>query len=159
MNTGKLLVSTKSTAAGRKTVVMVSSAILIILGIATIFVSYGTPALEEMIDRTWGPILGLVLGVFMIGEAAFNLITLNQNSKSYCDVYENAVLGRTCLSYSSPNTPVQNFTLSYDEIANVTESGKNIIIYTKYTQLEVVALKNRAEAVRAIRARIGGQKQ
>jgi len=155
MDNGKLLVSTKSTAAKRKTVVMICSAIWIVFGIAMILVSFCTDALRETIDRTWGPLLGLAIGVFMIGKAAFDLIVLAQNGKSYCDVYENAVLGRTCLSYNSPNEPVQDFRLKYSEIQNVTPSGKNIIIYTAYTKLEVVALVNQKEAIQEIQKRMG----
>ncbi len=154
MDNGKLLVSTKSTAAGRKTVVIICSAVWIIMGIAIIFIGYCTDALRETISKTWGPILGLAAGVFMIGKAAFDLIVVAQNSKSYCDVYENAVLGRTCLSYSSPNTPVQDFRLKYNEIQNVTPSGKIIIIYTAYTKLEVVALANQNEAIQEIQKRM-----
>lgn len=155
MDNGKLLVSTKSTAAGRKTVVMICSALDIVLGIAIIFISFCTDALKETINETWGPFLGVAVSVFMIGKAAFDLIVLRQNSKSYCEVYENVVLGRTCLSYSSPNDPVQDFRLKYSEIQNVTPSGKNIIIYTTYTKLEVVALVNQKEAIQEIQKRMG----
>ena len=45
-------------------------------------------------------------------------------AKSYCDVYEKAVVGTTCLSASNPNTPVQNFEPSYEQIQNVTELAR-----------------------------------
>ena len=49
---------------------------------------------------------------------------------------------------------MQDFELQYSEINNVTESGKNIIIYTSYHSYEVAALNNHSEAVNEIRKRI-----
>lgn len=75
-------------------------------------------------------------------------------SRSYCDVYENSVVGMTALSMNQPNMPMQKFAINYSEINNVTETGKTICIYTVYATYEVLALHNRSEAVNEIRKRI-----
>lgn len=89
-----------------------------------------------------------------LGMAAFNVIVTFLGSKSFCDVYENGVVGKTALSRNQPNTPMQAFDLSYEEIKNVSEAGKSLIIYTNYMKYEVLALNNRVEAMQEIRKRI-----
>lgn len=109
------------------------------------------------IDRTWGPILGYAAVAFFFGYGVFNLVTAFQGSKSFCDVYENVVVGKTGLSYRDPKAPMQDFEISFQEIMNVTESGKTLLIYTEYATYEVLALKNREKAAKEIRARMTGK--
>ena len=56
------------------------------------------------------------------------------------------------------NAAMQNFEIGYDEILNVTESGETLCLYTPYEKYTVLALVNRAEALREIRARMCGKK-
>ena len=90
--------------------------------------------------------------VFSAGINPYNDSVIG--SRSYCDVYENSVVGMTALSMNRPNMPMQKFAINYSEINNVTEAGKTICIYTAYATYEVLALHNRSEAVNEIRKRI-----
>lgn len=138
---GNLLVSTKTNTTARKTVVIVGCMIYFILGIIVFSL---TPS---------GETFGYVLGGLCIGYAIFYLLLGLSNLKSYCEVYENAVVGTTTMGLT---TPVQNFEIRYDEIMNVTESGKSIQIYTQYTTYKTIALANATAAVSEIRARMKG---
>lgn len=154
---GNLLISTKSGASGRKTVMLVCCAIMFIFGIACIaaFGVFQDMGRDVFGSKGAGGVLCIILVAFFWGYAGSSLLITFLGSKSYCEVYENAVTGRTALSRRDPNAPMQDFDLSYRDIENVTEAGKSILIYTKYATLEVLALKNRAEAVSEIRARMG----
>lgn len=147
---GSLLVSTKSAAAGRKTIITVCSVLFILLGIVFLFLPW--------VDITGNAIFGYIVSAICICYGVFNLVVAFLGGKSYCSVYENAVVGMTCLSKNNPNAPMQNFELRYDEIMNVTNTGKNILIYTQYATYDVLALKNCAEATQEIRTRMTGRK-
>ena len=99
-----------------------------------------------------GVIFGIFFGFSFLISPVFAVI----GNRSHCNVYENGVAGITGLSLSHPNTPMQSFCISYDEIVNVTESGRTIFIYTKFCTYEILAMKNRAEAVQIIRSRMSG---
>lgn len=152
---GKLIVSTRSAAAGRKTAILVSSVFLYLLAIVMLFCE---EAFTEALGRGTGEIVWIVAIAFLIGWPTFQLVTAFMGSRSYCDVYEHGVAGTTGLSAANPNSPMQNFELGYDEIVNVTESGKTLFIYTQYAVLEILALKNRTEAAQEIRKRMTGRK-
>ena len=107
-------------------------------------------------DRTLGTILGWLVVIFCLASPIYYLVVVHLGSKSYCDVYENMVVGTTCLSRKNP---MQNFQLDYGQIVNVTEGGKNITIYTPYGHYVVLAQKNRTEAIRAIRDRMAALKR
>lgn len=157
---GKLLVSTKSMAAGRKAVVGVCSALLMLFGIVGLtFVDLFPRIARNLFGNaslSWVIVMFIVIGFFVF--PIIELVILFLGSKSYCDVYENAVVGTTSMSVNNPKAPMQNFEITYDEIQNVTESGKALIIYTQYTTYEVLALKNRPEALKAIRAKMTSNK-
>lgn len=153
---GKLLVSTKATATGRKAFQIGAAALFIVLAGSMIpnFDIFREMGRDMFRSSETGEILGWVLIVGLLAMAAFGLITTFLGSQSFCDVYENAVVGKTALSRNQPNTPMQSFELNYNEITNVTEAGKSLIIYTNYMKYEVLALKNRTEALREIRKRM-----
>lgn len=156
---GDLIVSTKAMAVGRKVYIYVVSAFLILLGFVC-FIS--GPVFEEMAGDLFhrpsmGAVLQFGLAAVSIGFGAFMLIGSFLGFKSYCDVYERGVKGTTGMSANKNAAPQQNFQLSYRDILNVTESGKTIFLYTNHGNFEVLALKNRAEAVQEIRRRIAGQ--
>lgn len=80
-----------------------------------------------------------------------------QGSKSYVEVYEQAVVGITKINPKRPTDTMQNFETGYDEIINVSRTNKGIQIYTSYTVFEVAAMKNRGQAVQEIRSRMKGK--
>ena len=157
---GNLLVSTKSSATERKTMQTVASVIVIILGLFILSLNDFTAQIaKDLLGKaSYSWFVDFIIIVAFLVSPCFGLFTTFLASKSYCDVYENAVSGMTGLSISNPKAPMQNFDIAYDEILNVTESGKTIYIYTQYTTYEVLALKNRVEAVNEIRARMTGKK-
>lgn len=148
--TGKLLVSTKANSNGRKTVILVISAIFIIFGI---FLLLNFDIITR-IDDDYGFILGIVGIAFLFGYPALMLSIVFLGSKSYCDVYENVVSGRTALSINNPKAPMQDFEVTYDDIQNITETHKRLIIYTQYASYEVLAMRNCSQAVQEIRQKI-----
>ena len=147
---GKLILTTRSNAAGSKTAMCIACPVLILMGIFVMLNSRAFYAISRDHYRLIGVLLGLVLIVF----AAFMLIVSLLGGRSYCDVYENSVMGMTALSRNQPNAPMQKFEIGYGDICNVTEAGKTICIYTSYALYEVLAQRNRSEAVNEIRKRI-----
>lgn len=123
---------------------------MILLGI---FIMATPEAFYELSHQHYR-LIAILIGSVLIGYALFCLITTFLGSRSYCDVYENSVVGMTTLSMNQPNMPMQKFAINYSEINNVTETGKTICIYTVYATYEVLALHNRSEAVNEIRKRI-----
>ena len=153
---GKLLVSTKSAAGGRKTTVLVSSVLSYLLAI---FLLANGRAFEKMLNSvSTGKIVQIVMVAWLVGFATYQLFAVFYAARSHCCVYENGVAGVTELSVSNPKATMQNFEIGYDEILNVTESGKTLCLYTLYEKYTVLALVNRAEALREIRARMCGKK-
>ena len=143
---GNLLVSTKSSSSGKQTVRAVCCVLMIIMGLVFLAIPF---------DEIFGSaVFGYIISLVVVIDGVFNLILVSKNSKSYCDVYEYAVVGTTSLSWNTPNAPVQDFELRYHEIKNVTDSGKSIVIYTDYATYNVVAAENCASAVSAIRSRM-----
>lgn len=110
------------------------------------------------ISREHYRLIAMVLGIAIIAFAAYGIAGAFLGGRSYCDVGENGVAGMTALSRNQPNMPMQKFSVRYSEISNVTESGKIICIYTPHATYEVLAVRNRAEAVREIRSRMRGGK-
>lgn len=155
-NRGKLLISTK-TKAGRKTLLTVCSVIMLIMGtfIAFNFNLFRELGKEVLDNATIGVIIGLVAVVYLF---LYPVITMIGN-RSYCEIYENAVVGMTSLSLSQPNMPMQKFEITYDEIMNTTEAGKTLHIYTQYATYDVLAMKNRSAVANEIRARISSKNQ
>lgn len=154
-NRGELVVSTKAAAAGRKAYLLFSSVFFYLFAVVLMFCKEG---FVESFGRDTGPVIWVGGILLFLGLATFFLITARKGFKSYCDVYEKGVVGTTSMTPSDPRAAVQSFELGYDEIVNVTEQGNALVIYTSYTKLEVLALKNRAEAVQAIRKRMKGRK-
>jgi len=157
---GKLLVSTKSSASGRKILGLILSALLILIGI---FALSDYSAILRMSRNLFGSssfsrTITIFFCVVFFGYPCFMMSVCFLEGKSYCDVYEKAVVGTTSLSINNPKAPMQNFDIGYNEIMNVTESGKTIYIYTQYAAYEILALKNRVEAVREIRIRMNGKR-
>ncbi len=159
---GKLIVSTKAMAAGRKIYIYVVSAFLILLGFVCLL--FCGPIFEEIAgDLFRKPSMGVVLqfglAAIVIGFGAFMLISSFLGFKSYCDVYERGVKGVTGMSANKNAAPQQNLQIPYRDILNVTESGKTIFLYTNHGNFEFLALKNRTEVAQEIRRRIAGQER
>lgn len=146
VNRGKLLVSTKSQAAGRKAFILVWSMILYALAIFLLL------NMEVFAGKQ---LLGWFSVVFLLALPTFCLVMTVRSSKSYCEVYETAVVGVTCPQKAQLDAPMQSFELPYPQIMNVTESSKSLTLHTSHGSYEVLALKNRSEAVQEIRARMG----
>ncbi len=154
---GKLIISTKAVAAGRKIYITVVALFVIALGVFALM----TPeAFEDLRGRgTMGGFLYYALCAVMIGGGIFMIVGCFKGFKSYCDVYERGVVGTTGMSANKNAAPQQNFELAYSDIVNVTESGKTIYIYTNYGNFEVLALKNRVAVTQEIRKRMTGKKE
>ncbi len=153
---GKLLVSTKSVAGGRKTTVLVSAVLSYLLAI---FLLANGHAFEKMLNSvSAGKIAQIVLVAWLVGFATYQLLSVFRSARSYCSVYENGVTGVTGPSANDLKAAMRSFEIGYDEILNVTESGKTLCLYTPYEKYTVLALANRAEALREIRARMCGKK-
>ena len=159
---GNLVVSTESKST--KTRVYVAGAILCVMGFALAifflvnFDSFSKMGREVFGSKPVGVIFGVILvALGFIGAPMYVLINATK-ANSFCEVYENAVIGTTGLDAKFTNTQdggtVQKFELKYEDIENVTDNGKIICIYTKYATYKVGAFSNCSEAVREIRARI-----
>lgn len=120
---GELLVSTKTGAAGRKVLLCVLCPLLILLGI---FIMATPEAFYELSHQHYR-LIAILIGSVLIGYALFCLITTFLGSRSYCDVYENSVVGMTTLSMNQPNMPMQKFAINYSEINNVTELERQFV--------------------------------
>lgn len=152
-NRGKLLVSTK-TSAGIKIFQLVSCifSLILFLFFAFNFQLFRRMGADILGNATFGTILWFVMIMLFLLEPIICIM----GNRSYCDIYENSIIGVTALSFSHPNTPMQKFDITYNEIINVTESGKTLCIYTAYATYEVLAMTNRPEAIKEIRARMSG---
>lgn len=155
-NRGKLLVTTRTNAAGRKTVIVVYSVIMYAFALFSLLNqdTFAKMGRDVFYSVAMGRMVGWVIIAFLIAFPSFLLIMSVKGSKSYCDVYEYAVAGMTCLSASNPNAVMQNFELPYQQIVNLTSSSKTITIQTNHGSYEVLALKNRDEAMQEIRSRM-----
>jgi len=154
-NKGKLLVSTK-TGSGMKMVQTIFSIFMLLLSVFFIF------ALSSGIFREMGKdifdnnAIGNIIGIILIALMFAYPVLVIIGNRSYCNVYENSVVGITGMNLSHLSHPMERFELSYNEIYNVTESGKTLFIRTSYKTFEVLAMKNRTEAVKEIRQRMTG---
>ena len=158
---GKLLVSTKTTMVGIKIFAVIYSIILLAMGFGALGLAFSDDLIFSMawdFKISMGVIKACCIGaaIFFIALSIWYLISTFLGSKSFCEVYENAVVGTTTL-YAKGG--MQKFELNNNEIVNVTESGRTIIVYTSYEKYQVLANKNRAEAIRAIRERIAQYQQ
>ncbi len=96
-----------------------------------------------------------VFGFLFFFACFYSAMIVVTQTRSYCTVYEGHVTGKTLLSVGFwRNSGLASFDLKYDEIENVFEENRTIIIHTRYTSLKVLAVDNRAAALREIRARI-----
>lgn len=155
---GKLLVSTKSSAPNAKIISaaigFIPDVILLLLFFIIGFDGIRRLGRELFGNASMGLIIFTVIIAFSLGFNIFNIIVASNSSKSYVDIYENGIVGKTTLSWANPNAPVQDFELPYSEIKNVSDSKKNIIIYTAYNTYEVLANENHNQALQEIRNRI-----
>lgn len=94
-----------------------------------------------------GGIIAVVAILFFILYPLIMFVMLCLKSASYCEVYENYIVGKTL--------SLQEFEIPMNEVINVSEEKMTLIIYSQYTNYKVMANTNRAEALREIRSRIG----
>lgn len=144
-NKGKLIYSTKSSFAVRKAVIGVCELIFIIMAIIMIVNYEGIKSAFG--GGSTGGIIAVVAILFFILYPLIMFVTLCLKSASYCEVYENYIVGKTL--------SLQEFEIPMNEVINVSEEKMTLIIYSQYTNYKVMANTNRAEALREIRSRIG----
>ena len=144
-NKGKLIFSTKSSFAVRKAVIGVCELIFIIMAIIMIVNYEGIKSAFG--GGSTGGIIAVVAILFFILYPLIMFVMLCLKSASYCEVYENYIVGKTL--------SLQEFEIPMNEVINVSEEKMTLIIYSQYTNYKVMANKNRAEALREIRSRIG----
>ena len=154
---GKLLVSTKSNAIGRKAGVLIASAILLL---PAIYILANPDFAYQMAYDLLGKIsLGRIVQIgfptIMLVFVTISVINIFMISKSYLDVYERGLAGVTSYNTSKPSEGVKKIELSFSDIVNVSESKRCIQIVTKYGSYEFLAVKNREQALSEIRSRIG----
>lgn len=144
-NKGKLIFSTKSSFAVRKAVIGVCALIFIIMAIIMIVNYEGIKSAFG--GGSTGGIIAVVAILFFILYPLIMFVMLCLKSASYCEVYENYIVGKTL--------SLQEFEIPMNEVINVSEEKMTLIIYSQYTNYKVMANTNRAEALREIRSRIG----
>lgn len=144
-NKGKLIFSTKSSFAVRKAVIGVCELIFIIMAIIMIVNYEGIKSAFG--GGSTGGIIAVVAILFFILYPLTMFVILCLKSASYCEVYENYIVGKTL--------SLQEFEIPMNEVINVSEEKMTLIIYSQYTNYKVMANTNRAEALREIRSRIG----
>ena len=144
-NKGKLIFSTKSSFAVRKAVIGVCELIFIIMAIIMIVNYEGIKSAFS--GGSTGGIIAVVAILFFILYPLIMFVMLCLKSASYCEVYENYIVGKTL--------SLQEFEIPMNEVINVSEEKMTLIIYSQYTNYKVMANTNRAEALREIRSRIG----
>lgn len=144
-NKGKLIFSTKSSFAVRKAVIGVCELIFIIMAIIMIVNYEGIKSAFG--GESTGGIIAVVAILFFILYPLIMFVMLCLKSASYCEVYENYIVGKTL--------SLQEFEIPMNEVINVSEEKMTLIIYSQYTNYKVMANTNRAEALREIRSRIG----
>ena len=157
---GKLLISTKAQRSGRKMLLRAIGIIGICFGVLILIFEQTNRALllqmgqELYSSPTAGVLLVVFVAIFMIGYGAYDL-ALSVRFRSYCEIYEHAVVGKTTISMRSPKDPMRDFEIPYKEIVNVSEAGQMLYIQTAHESFDILAERNRTEAVREIRARMG----
>lgn len=144
-NKGKLIFSTKSSFAVRKAVIGICELIFIIMAIIMIVNYEGIKSAFG--GGSTGGIIAVVAILFFILYPLIMFVMLCLKSASYCEVYENYIVGKTL--------SLQEFEIPMNEVINVSEEKMTLIIYSQYTNYKVMANTNRAEALREIRSRIG----
>ena len=155
---GTLIVSTKSQAAGRKIFAYIFCGLFYVLAIASFFYrkSFISTGFRLFHSVTAGEIFSWAIVLILFAYPTYLLLFSAKRVKSYCDVYENVVVGATVVNKN--NTNIQRFELPYHQIASVGEQKYSIIIHTDHGSYEVLALKNRTEAIQAIRSRLSAKK-
>ncbi len=155
-NKGKLLVSTQA-ASGRKIAVAVLSVFMFILGI--FYVSHFDVFREMGKDILDSKELGNIIGIaFTLFFFLYPLLA-SMRFYSYCNVYESGVCGVTALNIFRPNNAMKKFDVAYNEILNVSDTGKSLILHTQYADFEVLVFKNGQEALKEIKARACGNQK
>lgn len=151
-NHGKLLVSTQCNPT-KKLILLIITVVAAILLIAITLDDDGFVAaiIDELDNEVWEWIIGGIVGFIV----ATGLIDVIKGFKSYCMVYENAVVGTTQFTYFNKTESIKTFTLNYNEITNVSENKATLHIYTSYATFKVNAMDNCAAAAQEIRKRIG----
>ncbi len=144
-NKGKLILSTKSSLAVRKAVIGVCGLIFIIMAIIMMVNYKGIKSAFG--GGSTGEIITIAAILFFILYPLIMFVMLCLKSKSYCDVYENYIVGKTL--------SLQEFEIPMNEVINVAEERMTLVIYSQYTNYKVMANVNRADALKEIRQRIG----
>lgn len=110
-NKGKLIFSTKSSFAVRKAVIGVCELIFIIMAIIMIVNYEGIKSAFG--GGSTGGIIAVVAILFFILYPLIMFVMLCLKSASYCEVYENYIVGKTL--------SLQEFEIPMNEVINVSE--------------------------------------
>jgi len=162
MDRGKLLLSTKEDGRAWKKVAALWGIFMGVFFLIVCVVVNNVMAQAVWYDKTQYDTMHflslaviIVLGIWM----ALIVCTYLKQSESYCDVYENVIIGKSGpSSVGKITSPVQDFCFTYDEILNVTESKNILTLYTEYTSVSFIAITKRAEIVQALRSKIEKEK-
>ncbi len=160
---GRLIVSTKGSLAGIAIVLVLMSAIPFFLGIWWMSNEEMSAEIAVEVFGTYKyRLIQYGVGFALLLSAASTFAINLKSNRSYCDVYEEGVVGVTGKVYHlwTLNEPQQSFDLAYGDIINVTDSGKTFCIYTAYGSFEVVKKGRKAEqeqVLREIRDRMAGK--
>lgn len=164
---GRLIVSTKTSAAQNALAGVVASAAMFILALIWFSVDGIEEDCARLVLKIFGSfkMTGLLyygFGLFAIFEGIYLFAINYKRNQSYCEVYEEGVVGVTGKNYRlrDINESPQGFDLAYEDIINVTDSGKTFCIYTAYGSFEVVKKGRKAEQeqmLREIRDRMAGK--
>ncbi|OUQ06896.1 hypothetical protein B5E92_10520 [Erysipelatoclostridium sp. An15] len=151
-----LLVTTKNTASKSKNIMIIISIVCLAF---IIFFLVSLDVLQDMGEELFnsrfiGFFIALLLIVFFLCIMIYGIVIIFFGSKSYLDVYEDHIAGKTALSKRNPNEPMQDFYLNYNQILNVYEMQNRIIIDTATRSYEVLATINRQEAIVQIKNHI-----
>lgn len=155
-NKGKLILSTKSSFAVRKAVIGIGGLFFIVLAI--LMIANSKPVIATFAKMCRNETLGSMITVFLIGffilYPVFMFILISLQSRSYCEIHENCIIGKTAMNKWDIRS-MQDFEIPYSDISNVSEDKYSIVIYTQYANYKVLANTNRADALKEIRQRIG----
>lgn len=146
MEKGNFIVSTKTTHPWRLRMSFISMMICVILGIA--FFIY--PEICYSLSRDFYKLISYIAGVWLLAYGIWNYYAIVNGQKSYIAVYEECIEGYTVIGKKAQEA----FEVKYSDVVNIGVSKYRITIYTKYTNYEVMAMKNKDEVVSEIQKKI-----
>lgn len=146
MEKGKLIVSTKTTHPWRLRISFMG----MVFGIIFSIVCFVYPRIFFDISPDFYWLIAYAFGVFILCYDVWNFFAVLNGQKSYIAVYDECLEGYTAIGKKAQEA----FEVKYSDVVNIGVSQYKITIYTKYTNYEVMAMKNKDEAVSEIQKKI-----